>query len=836
MMAKVTLRNLTAHKLRLALTALSVILGVAFVAGTLIFTDTMTKSFDDLFNRVGKGVAVQVQGKKVISGSDEDEAQRAPVPLALVGTLGKLPGVKSATGHVQGYAALVGKNGKVVGGGGPPQIGVNWTDGGDDTISSGRAPQGPSEIALDTETVKKADFRVGDQAKVLSQGPPRTVTIVGVIDTGHLNGATLIAFDTATAQKLLYKAGYFSDVTLASQRGVKEQSVLTEVKQVLPGSFDAITGTQMREDAKSQLDKIMTIFRTFLLAFALISIFVGGFIIFNTFSMLVAQRTRELALLRAVGASRRQVTRAVLGEAFGVGVVGSTLGLVLGAGIALALQAFFKGQGLDLKSGLIFTATPVIWSYAVGILVTMVSAYFPARRAAKIPPVAAMRDDVALPQRSLRIRIAIGAVMTVAGGALLGMGVAGVGSQPLILLGVGAVLVFLGIAMLAPVISKPVVRVLGAPYAKLFGLPGRLAQQNAMRNPRRTAATAAALMIGLSLVTTVNVMGASLSASIGKTVDEQFGADYFVQPDGPGGFSPEAAKSVASAPGVTRATLTYSGNISIDGKGGRFTSGDTADLIKGAKVKLVSGSADLGTDGMLVDEDVAKSHSWKPGSSVQATFSNGTGQQLQIKGVYAKSQFLAPRVISLAAFQTHTTNPLADGIIVDTAKQDAAAKTAIEQSLKDYPNLKVQDQSDVKKDARQQVDGMITFLTVMLVLSIIIAAVGVVNTLALSVIERTREIGLLRAVGTSRRQLRRMIRLESIVIAVFGALLGISLGIAFGVAIQRGAANDGMEVLDIPVGTLAIYVVVAGFIGVVAALWPAWRASRMDVLKAIGSQ
>jgi putative ABC transport system permease protein len=357
-----------------------------------------------------------------------------------------------------------------------------------------------------------------------------------------------------------------------------------------------------------------------------------------------------------------------------------------------------------------------------------------------------------------------------------------------------------------------------------------------MRDPRRTAATAAALMIGLSLVTMVNVIGASLSASIGKTVDEQFGADYFVQPDGGGGFSPEAAKSVASAPGIARATVTYSGTIRIDGKGGRFTSGDTADLIKGAKIRMVSGGADLGTDGMLVDEEIAKSNSWKPGSVVQATFSNGTSQQLQIKGIYAKSQFLAPRIMSLAAFQTHTTSPLADGIIVDTAKQNAATRTAIERSLKDYPNLKVRDQSDTKKAARQQVDGLITFLTVMLVLSIIIAAFGVVNTLALSVIERTREIGLLRAVGTSRRQLRRMIRLESVVIAIFGALLGISLGVAFGAAIQRGAADNGMEVLDIPVGTLAIYVVVAGFIGVLAALWPAWRASRMDVLKAIGSQ
>jgi putative ABC transport system permease protein len=370
----------------------------------------------------------------------------------------------------------------------------------------------------------------------------------------------------------------------------------------------------------------------------------------------------------------------------------------------------------------------------------------------------------------------------------------------------------------------------------VFGLPGRLAQQNAMRDPRRTASTAAALMIGLSLVTTVNVMGASLSASIGKTVDEQFGVDYFIGAENGGGFSPAAAQDVAAASGVSRATAIYSGRLSIDGKSGSFTSGDTADMIKGANVKMVSGGTDLGADGMLIDEDVAKAKGWKTGSVVQAKFPNGTGQQLQIKGVYAKSQFLAPRVLSLAAFQAHTSSQLADGILVDAAKPDAATKAAILQSLKDYPNLTVQDQSDVKKDAQKQIDGITIFLSIMLVLSIFIAAVGVVNTLALSVIERTREIGLLRAVGISRRQLRRMIRLESIVIAVFGALLGIGLGIAFGSAIQRGAADDGMQVLAIPVGTLVVYVIVAGIIGVLAALWPAWRAGRMDVLKAIGAE
>jgi putative ABC transport system permease protein len=825
-MGKVTLRNLAAHKLRLALTGLSVILGVAFVAGTLLFTDTVTHSFDNLFNRVGKGIAVQVKGKDIVSGNSADSSdvtQTAPVPASLVDTLRRVDGATQVTGQIQGYAALVGKDGKLVGGGGPPQIGVNWT-GSDpaDQIVSGHVPQTPDEVAIDTETAKKAGLRVGDQTRILTKDKPQTFTIAGIIDNGSLNGATLTWFQTSVAQRLLYQPGAFSDVQIRAQSGVSEQTMLQRVKQILPNDLTAITGTQMRKDAQSQLDQVMNIFRTFLLVFAGISMFVGSFIIFNTFTMLVAQRTRELALLRAVGAARGQVTRTVLGEAVGVGVVGSTLGLALGAGIALLLQAFFKSQGLDLKGGLYFTPTPVIWSYVVGITVTVIAAYFPARRAAKIPPVAAMRDDVALPQRSLRIRILVGAVLTAISAAPMA---------------VRTLLVFLGVAMLAPVISTPVVKVIGVGLPRLFRTPGRLAYHNAQRNPRRTAATAAALMIGLSMVTMVAVIGASLGASINKVVDDQFGADYIVSPSNGGGgrgFSPATAQTIAAVPGVTRATPVFAGQMRLDGKKAGYQSGDTAGLFKAAKGQLVKGSLDLGSDGILIDEALAKKNNWTLGSTAQATFNTGPVQTLTVKGIFKKSDFLTNRIVALPVYQAHTTNQLAVVVLID-AKQGAATKTGIENSIKDYPNLKVSDQTALKADARKQVQGLVTFLTIMLVLSIVIAAFGVINTIALSVIERTREIGLLRAVGTSRRQIRRMVRLEAVVIAVFGGLLGIALGVAFGVAIQQGAKDSGIAVLQVPYGTLIIYVIVAGIIGVLAALWPAWRAGRMDVLKAIST-
>jgi putative ABC transport system permease protein len=828
---KVTVRNLVAHKVRLALTALAVILGVAFVAGTLVFTDTMGRQFDELFAKTGKGVAVQVRAKKVI---DSDDGSDVPsVPGSLAGTVSGVPGVARVHGEVSGFAALVGKNGKVVGGSGPPQLGIEWDPGDKDhPMKAGRGPVRPGEVAVDDKAAQKAGLRVGDRTRVLVQGPPQDVTIVGIVDSGNLLGATVVEFDQATAQRLLLAPGRFTDLTITAARGVPETTLRDRVAQVLPSpSYEAITGTKMRKDNESEVAKILSFIRTFLLVFAVISIFVGAFIIFNTFSMLVAQRSRELALLRAVGASRRQVTGAVLGEAAGVGVVGSTLGLGAGAGLALLLQALFRAYGADLGDGLTFTYKPVLWSYAVGVVVTVVAAYFPARRAAKIPPVAAMRDDVAMPQRSLRIRLVVGAVVTAAGAVLSGLGL---GGAPIAVLGVGAALVFVGVAMLAPVISRPVVRVLGAAYPRLFRMPGRLATKNAQRNPRRTAATASALMIGLALVSAISVMSSSAKASVGEQVDKTFAADYLVTPISPG-FDPAVpATAVRAVPGVELVTQAYEGRFKTGTRQHSFVStGRPADLMRAAKLSLRTGSADLGRDGLLIDESTAVSDKLTVGSTVAATFADGATERLRVDGIYAKNQLLGARILALPVVRAHNPHPAGLGILVNTGHADAATKSAIEHALSAYPNLKIQDHSDVRQSAEKSIDQFVTLLTVLLALSIIIAALGIVNTLALSVIERTREIGLLRAVGTSRRQTRRMIRLESVVIAVFGGLLGIAIGVVFGIAIQHAVSDKGLDVLRVPVPTLALYAVLSALIGVLAAVWPAWRASRLDVLRAI---
>ncbi|WP_019633849.1 ABC transporter permease [Actinomadura atramentaria] len=827
-MTKVTLRNLAAHKVRLLLTGVAVLLGVAFVAGTLMFTDTMGKQFDDLFSSVGKNVAVDVRAKK-IGGSDDDGMNAMPIPASLVDTLKTVEGVKDPEGQVGGYAAVVGRDGKVVGGGGPPQMGVNWTgDDGSFKLASGRAPSGPGEVLIDTDTAKKAHFAIGDTVKIVLSGPPRTARITGLIDTGNLMGATVTGFDTATAQRLLLKPGYFSEIQMQSS-GPSEAVLRDRVAAKLPDGLEAITGTKMRDENKSDVEAVMGFFRTFLLAFALIAVFVGAFIIFNTFTMLVAQRTRELALLRAIGAGRGQVTRAVIGEAVAVGFVGSTLGLAAGAGLATLLQAMNGGGSLVLS------ARTVIVSYLVGVIVTVVSAYFPARRAAKIPPVAAMRDDVAMPQRSLRIRLSLGGVLTVLGAVLIGLGLGGAasGTANAVLVGAGAFAVFIGVTMLAPLISIPVVKVLGWPFARVMRVPGRLAQQNALRNPRRTAATAAALMIGLALITTVNVLGASIRASVNAQIDEQLGADYIVSSSG-NGVDAEAAQRIAQVPGVRSIARAYSGDAVIAGKKVGYSSGDMPALGRASKLEMVSGSEDPGKDGVLLDEDTAKARGVALGGTLPVTFADGKTVPLRLVGIYKKNDLMGSRFVAAAEHLAHTPQPVIGMVAVDTGGAKAP-RQGIENAVKANPALKVQDQTDLKDEVSKGIDGVVAIISILLALSVIIAAVGVINTIALSVIERTREIGLLRAIGMGRRQLRRMIRAESIVIAVFGALLGMAIGLAFGASLQQAMSDDGLGVLSIPYGTLVVYLVVAAVIGVLAALWPAWRAGRMDVLKAIST-
>ncbi|GAA3204028.1 ABC transporter permease [Actinocorallia longicatena] len=838
-MTKVTLRNLAAHKLRLVLTALSVILGVAFVAGTLTFTDTVTKSFDDLVGSFGKNTSAVVRAKKVLEGEGQGDFKTGVViPQATVDTVSRLAGVQTVWPQVQGYAAIIDKDNKLVGGGGPPQFGLNWTEDGDRSITEGRTPNAPSEVALDTKTAKKAGYKLGDQVKIQFLGSIQPFTVVGIVGGNNL-GATLTYFDTATAQKLLLKPGEFSSISVKAKDGVNEQQVVDQIKPVLPAQLEAVTGEKIREENKQSFDEFLSFMRPFLLAFAFVSIIVGSFNIFNTFSMLVAQRTRELALLRAVGASRRQVTRAVLGEAVAVGLVGSTLGLGLGLGLAALLKTIFGSFGLELGGGLSVTPMTVVAAYLVGIVVTCVAAYFPARRAAKIPPVAAMRDDVGIPQRSLRIRAVIGSVVAVAGAALMSLalsGNAGNTQETLSILGLGVLLVWLAAAMLAAVIGKPVVRFLAGYYPKVFGVAGRMAKENPGRNPRRTAVTAVALMIGLSLVTTVNVIGSSLSASIADTVGKEFGVDYTVASSNANvPLNKDLISQVEKLKDVDKAVEIGLGTFKSGKDNHGYATGNPAELLSVVNSKVIAGTSDTGADGVLLSEDQAESDKLTVGSVFPAIFPDGKTENLTVKGIYPKSQLLGSVVLSPDVWKAHTTDPLPFMVAVKTSKAGDDFRKSLDAVAKPFPGVDVQDQSDLKQQVQSALNLATTFFTMMLALSIIIAVFGVINTIVLSVTERTRELGLLRAVGLSRRQMRRMVRLESVAIALFGGLLGVGLGLGFGIAIQH-SSGDNMQVLAIPYFWVVFWIVFSVVIGILASLWPAWRAGKMDILKAIATQ
>lgn len=847
-MLHATLRSLLAHKLRLALTAISVVLGVAFVAGTFMLTDTLNKSFTTLFDDINANTAVGVRAKAIVdSDGNTGDASRGTVPAAILDQVKAVPGVAEAQGGVSGYAQLIAPDGKVIKTTGAPMLGVSWSP--SNALSSlhlaeGVAPTAAGEIAIDKATADGHGLKVGDTVKVLLKGPTQTERITGIFtfgDSGSLLGATLTAFDLTSAQQLVGTPGAFSDIAIAADSGVSQTVLAERVRAVLPDGYEALTGKQLAKEGADSIKGALTFITTFLLVFAGIALFVGSFIIVNTFSMLVAQRTRELALLRALGASRRQVTRSVLGEAIAVGVVAATVGLGIGVGVAYGLIALMSAIGLDLgTTHLVFLPRTAVVAYVVGIVVTVFAAMGPARRAAKVPPVAALRDDVAMPEKSLRRRALLGGIAAVAGAVLMVAGLGGASGSPAALVGLGAVGVFLGVASLSPLLSRPVIKVLAAPFPRWFGASGKLSGENARRNPRRTASTSAALMIGLALVSTMTVIGASAKASVVKIIDKSVGADYIVQSSSHSSFSPEVAKALDASAAVGDLASLRLGQAKINGSGATISgwTASTADTM--LNLSMVSGSSKTLTQGdLLVMKKTATSKGWHVGDTVAATFPRTGAVSMTIGGIYDDNQLSGSYIVSTDVFEKNfNVDQQFDQVVLFNGAPGASAATvkdATDAVAEQYPNVEMQSQTEFKAQQKDQIDQLLGFIYVLLALAVLIAVLGIINTLALSVFERTREIGLLRAIGMSRRQLRRMVRLESVVIAVFGALLGVGLGVLFGWAMIRAAADAGLSELSIPAGQLIGYVVAAGVIGVLAALWPARRAAKLDVLKAIAT-
>jgi putative ABC transport system permease protein len=847
-MLNATLKGLLAHKLRLAATALAIVLGVSFVAGTYVLTDTITASFDNLFRQVTQGVDVAVRTNTTFSSQGMEV--REPMPASVLDQVKAADGVRVAEGNVTGYAQVVGKDGKPVTTGGAPTLGVSFAPdtpftGGSD-IRAGRLPRGPSEVVIDARTAERAGFQVGDRVKVLFQGPARTFTLVGVIGFGeadNLGGATLAGFELPTAQQVLNREGEFDEIDVAAEPGVTPEQLRDRIRGTLDTRYEVLTGAELAADQAAAInDTIGRFLSTALLAFAFVALLVGGFLIFNTFSIIVAQRTRELALLRCLGASRRQVMGSVLVESVVVAIVASLVGLGLGVLIALGLRALLSGfLGIDLPTtGTELRPRTVIVSLVVGLVVTVLSATLPARKATRVPPVAALQPETAFaPTGFRRRRVVLGVLITALGVALLLAGLFRSEGNRLVNVASGAVVVFFGVAILSPLVARPLASVIGWPFARAFRLPGSLARQNAMRNPRRTASTAAALMIGLALVAFVSIFAASIKASTARTLDESVSADYILSSQNFAPFSPELAGRLAQQPELEAVAASRFGIWRLNGATKQLQAVDPIAYQKVVRTEVTAGSLDaLANGGLAVKDTIAEAEGWTVGETVPMEFPRAGVQQVQLKAIYKDNSLNGDFLLSLRDYERGYTDQFDSQVYVKAAPgvDPAASRAAIDRVVADFPIVTVRDQAQFRAETARQIDQLINLFYSLLGLAIVIALFGIVNTLALSIFERIRELGLLRAVGATRRQLRSMIRWEAVIIAVLGAVLGLAVGVFFGWTVVRALRGQGITEFTLPVAQLVGFVLAAGVAGILAAILPGRRAARIDMLRAITTE
>jgi putative ABC transport system permease protein len=840
-MWKVTIKGLLAHKLRLALTALAIVLGVTFIAGTFVLTDTLHNTFDNLFGTIYSKVDFQVRG--VAQFGSGGNATRNPVQESVLTTVRGVPGVQAAEGTVNGYAQYISHDGKAISTGGAPTIGLAFDP--DQAISplhlvEGKPPTTSSDVVMDLGTAQKYGFSVGQKVRVLLRGPTRTFTISGITKFGtadNLAGATIAAFDVPTAQAILGRVGQFDAINVVSMPGADQAAVQRSIAAALPHGVEVVTGQTVVNEQTSNISSALGFFNTALLVFGFIALFVGGFTILNTFSIIVGQRTKELALLRIVGASRRQVFMSVLTEAAIVGLVSSLIGLGLGVLAALGLVALLKGFGVTLPAGPIaFEARTVIVCLVVGVVVTMLSAIGPARRAVRIAPVEAVSEQQVEHEIPLRRRFTWGAGITLAGVAALAVGLT---APAIALVGVGAVLIFIGVARLAPAVARPMASVLGRPLSRLLGMSGRLGRENSMRSPRRTAQTASALMVGLALVSAIAVFGSSLSSSATQSIDNALSADIIISPTntmGSGSFGTTVATTAAAVPGVTASSTVYGGQFEVRGAIQSLGAVTTRNLSDTVILNMNAGtSASLAAGDLLIDAKTANSDNLKVGDTVPVKFAL-TGQgRMRIGGIYQNNALIGSYLVGDAFYRSHYENPLPIAVLLQT-DGSPGVQQAVDHALAGYPNVKVQSRAQFEASQAAQVNQLLGIVYALLALAVIIALIGIVNTLMLSVFERTHEIGLLRAVGMKRRQIRAMIRSESVILAVFGAVIGIVVGTALGIALVSSLHSQGITVTTIPWASLVVFLVLAGLLGLLAASWPARRAARLDVLAAIAAQ
>ncbi|MFJ4529320.1 ABC transporter permease [Streptomyces nigrescens] len=849
-MLRTALRNVLAHKARLMMTALAVLLGVAFVAGTLIFSDTVGSAVKKASEKNLDGVAVSVQAEAADNSPDvgKDGKRTTLVDEKLADTIRALPGVESVRRNVNGTATVAGPD-NVPLGHDWQNLAANFQPGKDGhdpryPLLKGRGPAAGNEIALDEATAKASGRKIGDSVRLATDGPVLTKKLVGIVSTDDPQvtaGGSLTLFDTATAQKLFLHPGQFDELVIGAAPGADQQALTAKVSEVLPKDrATATSGTDLAAEQSKMVASQNEALSQTLLTFAGIALFVGVFIIANTFTMLISQRSREIALMRAIGASRRQVVRSVLAEAALLGLISSAVGFALGTGLAVGLRAVLEANGSGFPDGpVVISPAAVLSALGVGVVVTVLAAWLPSRKAAKIAPVEALNTVEAPPAlRSLVLRNSLGAVIT-------GLGIATMcyvstlkDADDLPIAMVGGMLTLTGVIILAPLLSRPLVSLAGVVTTRLFGISGKLAKENTLRNPRRTAATASALMIGLTLITGMTVVGNSAGQAMDKMTAQGLKADYKIGATS-SGLDPKLSQKVADVPGVEVAAPLRNTGFETPDSIMSLMGTDLSTIGKVAQLDFTSGSLKgAGGNDIAVSQKMAKMKGWHTGDTLDATFFDKKKAKLKIVGIYADNQLLGDSIGATSLAAPHQLVPMVESLLVKA--QDGPSEgleKQIRHALGDSPLLKVQDHADLRKENAADIEMVLNVSYGLLGMAVIIAVVGVVNTLAMSVFERTREIGMLRAIGLARSGIKQMVRLESVVIALFGAGLGIAVGVfcswAAGNLVSQGLPT--YELL-LPWGRLALFVLLAAAVGMLAALWPARRAARLNMLESIGAQ
>jgi putative ABC transport system permease protein len=854
---RVALRGLLGRKLRAILTALAIILGVAMMSGTYVLTDTIDKAFSTIFDESYAGTDVVVSGKGADISFQGIEATAPPVDEALVEEVQALPNVEAASGSVsdETNTKIIGSDGKAINTQGAPSLGFGIETGPEVdrfnplNLVEGTWATGDGEVVIDAGTADREGFAVGDTIQISTLQPKEDFEITGIAkfgDVDSLGSTTFAIFDLPTAQRLLDREGQVDTISVAGTEGTTPQQLIEEIQPVLPADAQVRSAQAEAEDDKEEISEFTSFIRYFLLAFAGIALFVGAFVIFNTLSITVAQRTREFATMRTVGASRRQILWSVIVEALAIGIIASLIGLFVGFGLAIGLNALFKALELELPTAnMVFATRTIVVSLLVGTIITLVAGLVPAIRATRVPPIAAVREGFTLPHGRLHRFVPYIALAVLALGlALLGFSMfrddLDTGSRLLSIVG-GILLLFVGVAMISSRLVTPLAYVVGWPARTIGGAAGKLASGNSARNPSRTAATAAALMIGIALVTFVAVLAAGMKASNRDAIEEQVLADYVITAQD--GFSPFVAAAGDAARGADDAEVVA--NVRSDlgkvGDASTYITGiDPRTILETYRFDWKEGDdtvvRNLGPNDAIVDAKFAEDHDVAVGDTISILTPSGESIDQVVRGLYEPPPFyplLGGVSVTTQTFDSYYQRPRNQFTFVNVSSDPSAATTqSLEAAVAEFPDAKVQTREAWIDQQDEDFNQFLTMLYVLLALSVIVSIFGMVNTLILSVFERTRELGMLRAVGMTRRQARRMVRHESVITALIGAALGLPLGIFLAALVTQALQEFDLR-FQIPWGQLVFFAIIAVIVGILAAIMPARRAAKLNVLRAL---